>query len=260
MSANDGDSWYSNTDYRANDSNLDGFLVYRQGTPDPVTGFPQYTPRVNPQQYGNFGGNFNTRINRNYWVGLPTDPSPPHIVSASGIYHLGVARDDTLTGLYGEKVGILLVDSTTPFIYDTVYVDRRAHKTIYEGCELAAAHGATVKRFAFEDADDLERLLKEGGPSPRLICLDGVNSMTGNAPDLTSFAALAREHDAILYVDDAHGFGVVGERSDDELSPYGTRGNSIALQQDRAAADGATQGRGPVTAEWFGFSERRFCW
>ena len=123
LSANDGDSWYSNTDYRANDSNLDGFLVYRQGTPDPVTGFPQYTPRVNPQQYGNFGGNFNTRINRNYWVGLPTDPSPPHIVSASGIYHLGVARDDTLTGLYGEKVGILLVDSTTPFIYDTVYVD-----------------------------------------------------------------------------------------------------------------------------------------
>jgi 8-amino-7-oxononanoate synthase len=30
-----------------------------------------------------------------------------------------------------------------------------------------------------------------------------------------------------LYVDDAHGFGVIGERSDDELSPYGNRGNSI---------------------------------
>src|SRR5436305_10556521 len=29
----------------------------------------------------------------------------------------------------------------------TVYVDKRAHKTIYEGCQLAAAHGATVKRF-----------------------------------------------------------------------------------------------------------------
>ena len=57
--------------------------------------------------------------------------------------------------------------------------------------------------------------------------MDGVNSMTGNAPDLPAFAALAREHDALLYVDDAHGFGVIGERSADELCSYGTKGNSI---------------------------------
>jgi 8-amino-7-oxononanoate synthase len=109
----------------------------------------------------------------------------------------------------------------------TIYVESRAHKTIYEGCELAAARGATLKRFRFEDPDDLERLLREHGPSPRLICVDGVNSMTGNAIDLPAFARLARIHDALLYVDDAHGFGVIGERSVDELSPYGNRGNSI---------------------------------
>ena len=109
----------------------------------------------------------------------------------------------------------------------TIYVESRAHKTIYEGCQLAGARGATVKRFQFEDADDLERLLKENGPTPRLICVDGVNSMTGNAIDLAQFARLAREYDALLYVDDAHGFGVIGERSADELSPYGIRGNSI---------------------------------
>ena len=51
--------------------------------------------------------------------------------------------------------------------------------------------------------------------------------MTGNAIDLAAFARLAREYDALLYVDDAHGFGVIGERSDDELCPYGNRGNSI---------------------------------
>ena len=109
----------------------------------------------------------------------------------------------------------------------TIYVESRAHKTIYEGCQLAGARGATVKRFQFEDADDLERLLKEGDPMPRLICVDGVNSMTGNALDLPQFARLARAYDALLYVDDAHGFGVIGERSDDELSPYGNRGNGI---------------------------------
>ena len=109
----------------------------------------------------------------------------------------------------------------------TVFVESRAHKTIYEGCQFAASRGATVKRFKFEDAEDLERLLKHGGTAPRLICIDGVNSMTGNAVDLRAFADLSRRYDALLYVDDAHGFGIIGERSLDELSPYGSRGNSI---------------------------------
>ena len=56
--------------------------------------------------------------------------------------------------------------------------------------------------------------------------MDGVNSMTGNAPDLPAFAEVARRHGALLYVDDAHGFGVIGERGADEPSPYGVRGNS----------------------------------
>jgi 8-amino-7-oxononanoate synthase len=57
--------------------------------------------------------------------------------------------------------------------------------------------------------------------------MDGVNSMTGNAPDLVAFAAVARRHGALLYVDDAHGFGVIGERASFEPCPYGVRGNSI---------------------------------
>ena len=109
----------------------------------------------------------------------------------------------------------------------TIFLEKRSHKTIYDGCRLAEAHGATVKRFAFEDVDDLERLLSKASPAPRLVCIDGVNSMTGNSADLEGFARVAREHDALLYVDDAHGFGVIGERSTDETSPYGSRGNGV---------------------------------
>src|ERR671937_931840 len=109
----------------------------------------------------------------------------------------------------------------------TVFLENRAHKTIYDGCRFAEASGATLRRFAFEDPEDLERLLREGNPAPRLICMDGVNSMTGNAPDLPAFARLAREYDAVLYVDDAHGFGVIGERAFDESSPDGSRGSSV---------------------------------
>jgi 8-amino-7-oxononanoate synthase len=109
----------------------------------------------------------------------------------------------------------------------TVFVDRRAHKTIYEGAQFASLRGATIERFEHEDPEDLERLLRDDGSATRLICIDGVNSMTGNAPDLAAFAELARRYDAILYVDDAHGFGVIGERDPEELRDYGRRGNGV---------------------------------
>ncbi|TMK94267.1 MAG: pyridoxal phosphate-dependent aminotransferase family protein, partial [Actinobacteria bacterium] len=60
-----------------------------------------------------------------------------------------------------------------------------------------------------------------------VIAMDGVNSMTGNAPDLAAFSRLATEHHCLLYVDDAHGFGLIGERSPEELCDYGTSGNSV---------------------------------
>jgi 8-amino-7-oxononanoate synthase len=126
----------------------------------------------------------------------------------------------TITLIHMSVIPILAGDGT-------IYVDSRAHKTIYEGCQLAAAHGATVKRFSHDDVEALEAILQEGGRAPRLICVDGVNSMTGNAADIETMARLARTYDALLYVDDAHGFGVIGERSVDELSPYGTRGNGV---------------------------------
>ena len=50
--------------------------------------------------------------------------------------------------------------------------------------------------------------------------------MTGNAPDLPTYARLCREYDCLLYVDDAHGFGVIGEDPSKKM-PWGRRGNSI---------------------------------
>jgi 8-amino-7-oxononanoate synthase len=64
--------------------------------------------------------------------------------------------------------------------------------------------------------------------------MDGVNSMTGNAPPIPAFARLAREYDALLYVDDAHGFGVIGERSPFEPCDWGSRGNSIIKYFDES--------------------------
>ncbi|HEX6871345.1 MAG TPA: pyridoxal phosphate-dependent aminotransferase family protein, partial [Micromonosporaceae bacterium] len=110
----------------------------------------------------------------------------------------------------------------------TVFVDRQAHKTIYDGAVFARSTGAEVVRFDSADPDLLEQLLRQASTrAPRLVCLDGVNSMTGNLPDLPLMAKLCRNYGATLYVDDAHGFGVIGERRTDETSPYGAQGNAI---------------------------------
>jgi 8-amino-7-oxononanoate synthase len=119
----------------------------------------------------------------------------------------------------------------------TIFLDSRAHKTIYDGCQVARARGAAVKRFRFEDPDHLDQLLKAERDPTRLVCMDGVNSMTGNAPDIRAFAAVARKHGALLYVDDAHGFGVIGERRADESSVYGARGNSVVRHCDETYDD-----------------------
>jgi 8-amino-7-oxononanoate synthase len=110
----------------------------------------------------------------------------------------------------------------------TVFLDSRSHKTVFDGAMAAKATGADVRTIGHNNLDRLQARLESGDwKRPGVIALDGVNSMTGNLPDLVEYARLAREHDAILYVDDAHGFGVIGERHPDELSPYGTKGNAI---------------------------------
>ena len=109
----------------------------------------------------------------------------------------------------------------------TLLMESRAHRTIYDGCVFARGRGATVQRFRSGDLDELARLLRAAAARPVMVCMDGVNSMTGDIPDLREYARLCREYDATLYVDDAHGMGVIGERTADETSPYGMRGNAI---------------------------------
>jgi 8-amino-7-oxononanoate synthase len=108
-----------------------------------------------------------------------------------------------------------------------VLIDAQAHKTIYEGAAIARGAGATLYRVRANDPAHLEEVLASvpAGMS-RIFCLDGLNSMTGNAPDLALYARICRDNDTLLYVDDAHGFGVIGESPSSEM-PYGYRGNSI---------------------------------
>jgi 8-amino-7-oxononanoate synthase len=161
-----------------------------------------------------------------------THPSWSRLLGSPALYE---QIEERLTELLGSEDALVLPTithihmSVIPLLAasGTIFLDARAHKTLYDGCQIAKARGAAVRRFRFEDPDHLDQLLTQERDPTRLVCLDGVNSMTGNAPDFAAFAEVARRHGALLYVDDAHGFGVIGERSAVEPCPYGVRGNSI---------------------------------
>ncbi|WP_432068517.1 aminotransferase class I/II-fold pyridoxal phosphate-dependent enzyme [Streptomyces sp. C10-9-1] len=144
--------------------------------------------------------------------------------------------EERLSGLLGAPDTLLLPTitlihaSVIPVLAGRgqVFVDARAHRTMYDGCLVARGQGASVLRFHAEQPGELRQLLSEAPTGvPLLVCVDGVNSMTGNLTDVPALAAVCRERDALLYVDDAHGFGVIGERGAAESSPYGLRGNGI---------------------------------
>ena len=70
-----------------------------------------------------------------------------------------------------------------------VLVDLRAHRTIHDAAEIARGRGAQVRRFRPNDVEHAGRLLRASARGPRILCMDGINSMTGNPPDLPAFAA-----------------------------------------------------------------------
>ncbi len=154
--------------------------------------------------------------------------------------------EDQLTELLGAPDTLVLPTithihtSVIPILASQgwIFVDSRAHKTIYDGAMIAAGQGSILRRFRSDDGRDVDDLARQLSEVPagvsRLVCMDGVNSMTGNAPELNAFAQVARANDALLYVDDAHGFGVIGERGPNESSPYGRRGNSIVRHMNES--------------------------
>jgi 8-amino-7-oxononanoate synthase len=92
-----------------------------------------------------------------------------------------------------------------------VFSDRLIHASMHAG--LAAA-GVRQHRFRHNDLDHLEELLAaKGAEAPaRLILTESVFSMDGDVADVARLAAIAQAHDAILFVDEAHATGVLGQQ------------------------------------------------
>ncbi|HHV51813.1 MAG TPA: aminotransferase class I/II-fold pyridoxal phosphate-dependent enzyme [Clostridiales bacterium] len=93
--------------------------------------------------------------------------------------------------------------------HDYILIDRENHASIYDGCRLSFGK---IIRYKHDDMEDLERCLEKLQPDDgKLIITDGVFSMSGDICSLPKIVELARKYNAAVMVDDAHGFGVLGD-------------------------------------------------
>jgi len=93
--------------------------------------------------------------------------------------------------------------------HDTLFSDRLNHASLVDAAQLS---GANHQRYRHNDLADLERRLAASRATTKLIATDAVFSMDGDIARVPALIALAQQYDAWLYFDDAHGFGVLGDK------------------------------------------------
>jgi 8-amino-7-oxononanoate synthase len=101
---------------------------------------------------------------------------------------------------------------------DTVFSDRLNHACLIDATRLSRAD---CKIYPHADLPALEALLKASTSARKLIATDAVFSMDGDIAPLPQLLALCEKYDAWLLIDDAHGFGVLGEDGRGSLSHFG---------------------------------------
>jgi 8-amino-7-oxononanoate synthase len=100
---------------------------------------------------------------------------------------------------------------------DTIFEDRLNHASLLDGGRLS---GARLMRYAHNDASELEHKLASRYGGEKLVMTDGVFSMDGDIADLPALADVCSKHDARFMVDDAHGFGVLGDAGRGSLEHF----------------------------------------
>lgn len=170
----------------------------------------------------------------NNYLGLANDPrivkaaqekmdqygvGPAAVRSIAGTMDLHLELERRLAAFKGVESAITFQSgftanlATIPALVgkeDVIFSDELNHASIIDGSRLS---GAKITRFAHANAEDLDRVITEAQGSFRrgLIVTDGVFSMDGDVAPLDQIYEVAKKHDLLLMVDDAHGEGVLGK-------------------------------------------------
>ena len=124
-----------------------------------------------------------------------------------------------------------------------LYLDKLSHASLIDGERLdSVGNQKPVKRFKHNDSSHLNTLLKDD-LSNQLVVTESVFSMDGDCAPLNRLEQLSSKYNAMLYVDDAHGLGVLGQKGEGGASlcqsdiTMGTFGKAIATQGAFIACD-----------------------
>jgi 8-amino-7-oxononanoate synthase len=106
---------------------------------------------------------------------------------------------------------------------DVIFSDALNHASIIDGCRLSRARTVV---YPHSDMDELRQGLRRESGRRRLIVSDSIFSMDGDRAPMVTLAALAREHDALLVIDEAHATGIVDDDTPVDLR-IGTLGKAL---------------------------------
>lgn len=158
--------------------------------------------------------------------------APHHRLEEELAAFVGLPRALLFSGGYMANVGVVtaLVGRG-----DTVFADKLNHASLNDAMVLSRAH---VRRYPHLDLAALEKALAETAPGRKLVVSDAVFSMDGDVAPVNELLALCERHDAWLLLDDAHGFGVLGEEGRGSLSHFGVRSPRIVYMATLGKAAG----------------------
>jgi 8-amino-7-oxononanoate synthase len=164
-----------------------------------------------------------------------TSVSASRLVSGERPVH--AALEQALAAAYGVEDCVAFVSghatnvSTIGYLFgpkDLVLHDALVHNSVLQGAQLS---GAQLRSFAHNDAGALEAILaRDRARFERvLIVLEGVYSMDGDIPELPAFVEIKNRYRALLMVDEAHSFGVLGEHGLGIREHFGIDGSAVDI-------------------------------
>jgi 8-amino-7-oxononanoate synthase len=143
--------------------------------------------------------------------------------------------EDSLLFITGYMANLAVITSLLTGPEDVVFSDSLNHASLIDACRLSRSR---IERFSHLDTQHLAALLKATSARRRLIVTDAVFSMDGDCADLARLVDLAEEYDALVLVDDAHGFGVRGSQGKGSLAEDNVCSDRVILMATLGKAAG----------------------